>query len=256
MRSVVHVEDERRSAPVQPGRDLLVDGQDEAPVVPRAEQARPGVEELDHLGAGLDLGVEVHDGQVRQPAQQGPQHVGLPNHHPLQAREAARTPTLHQVTGQRERSPGEADERNVPALELLAQPAQGLEHVGHRLARVPQLELRNLLRAAQGLPDHGPGLEVDVHARAEQRDEDVREYDHGLGPEQVERLERHLHGGVHVAAQLEKREPLAHASVLGQVAPGLSHQPDRGTVHGRAATRAQQTLAGGQPGRSDIVFRH
>ena len=50
-----------------------------------------------------------------------------------------------------------------------------------------------------------------------------------------------------VRAEVEEREALAHLAVLGQVAPGLPHEPDGRDVHGAGEGGVDEALAG-RPG--------
>src|SRR5437879_115876 len=56
----------------------------------------------------------------------------------------------------------------------------------------------------------------------------------------VDGLERHFRRGLGVPAELEEPEPLAHRTVLRQVAARLAHEPDGGVRHRRAARGAQE----------------
>ena len=82
-------------------------------VVGWAEDARPRVEELDHVGAGVDLRLDVRGEAVGEPFEQRVPHGGLPVHELLRREEVAAAAALHEVAGDRERPAAEADERLV-----------------------------------------------------------------------------------------------------------------------------------------------
>jgi hypothetical protein len=83
--------------------------------------------------------------------------------------------------------------------------------------------------------------ELERQAHARQRRQDVREDDRGVGREGVDRLERHLAGEFGRLDQVEKAPALTQRAILGHVAAGLSHQPDRRRVNRLPAAGAEET---------------
>ncbi len=71
-------------------------------------------------------------------------------------------------------------------------------------------------------------VEADAHALEGQ--EDVGEDDGGVELEAGHRLESDLGGDLGPPAQLDEAQPLTDRPVLGQVAAGLPHKPDRGGI--------------------------
>jgi hypothetical protein len=88
--------------------------------------------------------------------------------------------------------------------------------------------------AADRAVDDGPALgrELEADAHRLERQQDVGEDDGGVELEAAERLQRDLRRHLRVAAHLDEGELLADRAVLGEVAPGLPHQPDGRRVDG------------------------
>jgi hypothetical protein len=199
------------------------------------------------LRSCLDLGVEVRDRELREALEQRPQHLRRTHHHALQHREAARALSLDEVRGEGEGSAREAEERDRLRVELAPQRPQDVEHEPHGVAGVGYAQPLDVVRRTDGLGDDGTRAELHVDPGPEERHEDVGEHDHGLGAQEPQRLQGDLHRPVHVAAQLEKRDLLAHRAVGGQVAPGLSHEPDRRAIDRLATTRPEHPLRPAEP---------
>ncbi len=82
-------------------------------VVGQRQRARPGVEQLDRVDPGVQLGTQETDGDVGQRGHQRMPGAGLAEHHRLGAFVVAARAALHQVGRQRERRAGEPDQRHV-----------------------------------------------------------------------------------------------------------------------------------------------
>ena len=217
-------------------------GRHETLVVARAESARPGVEELEHLGAGLDLGEQVSDDRVGQQVHEPREGGRLVEHELLHLGVLARMAALDHVAGERERGAGEADEWH-PAAQLAGHEAQGVEHVGSVGPGIADAHAVEVGRAAHGALDHRAvaGVEVEADAHALEWQEDVGEDDGGVELEPGERLQRDLGGHVGPPAQLDEAQLLTQGAILGQVAAGLTHEPDRGGVDGLAQAGVEQS---------------
>src|SRR5205807_7413644 len=117
-------------------------------------------------------------------------------------------------------------------------------------------EAPDLCLVAQGAPDEGalaPGeLEPDVERLDDQ--ENIGEQDRGIDAQTVDGLERHFRRGLGVPAELEEPEPLAHRTVLRQVAARLAHEPDGGVRHRRAARGAQERSIWKRHARELIIW--
>ena len=149
---------------------------------------------------------------------------------------------LDHVAGQCERRAGEADERH-PAAQLVGHEAQGVEHVGSIDPGVADVHTLEIGRAAHGALDHRAvaGVEVEADAHALERQQDVGEDDGRVELEASERLQRDLGGHVGPPAQLDEAQLLTQGAILGQVAAGLTHEPDWGGVDGLAQAGVEQS---------------
>src|SRR5206468_1935155 len=72
--------------------------------------------------------------------------------------------------------------------------------------------------------------------------QDVREHDRCIQREAPERLEAGLDRQLGRAAHREEVGALAQRAVLGQVAPGLAHDPEWRTVHRLAAAGSEEAI--------------
>ena len=127
----------------------------ELDVVGRRERADPGVEELDHVGAGPHLAADVARERVGELLHQRVPQLRLGVHQPLHVQELAARLALDQVAGDRERAAAEADHRLVGA-ELAAHDRDRLEDERHRLLRLGDAQ-RVDLGAACGSGRRSPG---------------------------------------------------------------------------------------------------
>ena len=98
--------------------------------------------------------------------------------------------------------------------------------------------------AAHGMVDHRTGVlckaEADAHTL--ERQEDVGEDDGGIELEAGQWLKGDLGGHLGPTAHLDEAQALADRPVLGQVAAGLTHEPDRRSVDRFAEAGVEQSL--------------
>src|SRR5207342_2923209 len=85
--------------------------------------------------------------------------------------------------------------------------------------------------------------EVQAQAHGVGHGEDVGEQDRGVEREAAQRLQRDFAGEFRGLGHRQEAAGLgARGAVLGQVAAGLAHQPDRGAVDGLTAQGAEETI--------------
>ena len=82
--------------------------------------------------------------------------------------------------------------------------------------------------------------EVERYAERFKRQQQVREEDRGVDLDTVDGLQRHLGREFRLPADLQQGVPGADGAVLGHVAAGLPHEPDRGVVGRQAPAGAQE----------------
>src|SRR5215216_3788464 len=85
-------------------------------------------------------------------------------------------------------------------------------------------------------------LDAQAHTHGLRHHEDVAKNDRGIHAELVHRLERHLYGEVRSAHHGEEVRALPHGTVLGQVAAGLAHHPDRRAFQGLTPARPKEKI--------------
>jgi len=214
-------------------------GHDMAAVVPGRERADPGVEQLHGRGSGLDLHLEKGRGDAREPVQQLLPQLGVAVHQRLGVLVVLRGAALDHVAGQRVRSSGEADQRLGPEL--------GGEQT-HGLGDVPDvggLQRAQLLQVGAAADRLGhdradAGLDVEVHADGLERHHDVAVVDGRVHVVTAHRLQGDLLDQLRHLAGVQHGDALADLQVLGQRAPGLSHEPHRCVRHRLASAGPQE----------------
>src|SRR5581483_8386670 len=103
------------------------------------------VEELDEVGTGRDLHVEVLGGHPREQAHQTMPGLGLGVHHRLRRLVLARSAALDEIGGEGERRAGETDERSVSAEPA----ARELDRFTDKAERVRRVERRDSIEVAR-----------------------------------------------------------------------------------------------------------
>jgi hypothetical protein len=172
------------------------------------------------------------------------QLAGRAVQHALDVREVLAAAALDHVGADRPRTAREADQRHA-APELAADQAHRVHHVAQLALGVRHRQPVDVGRAAHRAGDLRPlarlELEPDVHRVRD--GEDVGEQDRGVEAVTLERLQRDLAGQLRVHAQVEEAAGLrARGAVLGQVAPGLAHHPQRRARRRLSQQRAQQQV--------------
>ena len=232
------------------------------PPARQVEQAAPGVEQLERLGAGAHLAAQVRDGGPGEPVEQlrEPRRIG-----PAPAEEVAealRRPALDQVGRERPGGAREADQRH-PGRRVVGRDGQRPPHRADGVEHVPQ----GLLDPGVPLVAEGPqgadpgavahrggedrpvaGREHQLGAHGFERQQDVGEQDGGVHAHQVDRLDGHLGRQLRGLAEGEEVHVLPHRPVLRQIAPGLAHHPHRPPLGRLAPAGAQEQVVHGQGG--------
>ncbi len=211
----------------QVGDDGPHPGQGEAFVVARRQHPGPAVEQLQGLGPGTRLGLQVGAGAGGDLGEQPVVQLRFLEHHPLGVEEDLGAAALDQVGGQGERRAGKADERH---LQFPPEQADGLEHKGQLRLRVRHAQCVHGRTVAHRVGEHRAAafVEFEVEPHGLHGDEDVGEEDGRVEAEQVDGLQGDLGAQLRPLAQFEEADPAAHPLVFGQVAAGLAHEPDRG----------------------------
>jgi hypothetical protein len=147
-------------------------------------------------------------------------------HERLGALVVAARPALDEVAGQRERGPGEADQRR------LAEPFDQQPDAFGDLRDLRGVQLRQRAHGgevADRLGGHraGAGHDVDVDPGRLERHHDVAEQDRRVDAVAADRLQGDLGEHLGVEAGVEHRHAFAQRAVLGQRAARLAHEPDR-----------------------------
>ena len=192
------------------------------------QHAGPGIEDLQHVRAGLELSHQILDRILDQHIDDFCKRVRMPIRHHPRRRLIGRAVSGHHVGRNRPRRAAKSDQRDV-RIELAPHPAQCL---------IDRLELCEIRRARQRRDLVGRIQRIELWAfadlephRAAERIRDhqnVGEDDRGIEVEAADRLQRHFSGEFRRETQVEKAAGLgADFAILRQIAAGLAHHPDR-----------------------------
>ena len=162
----------------------------------RRQHAGPGVEDLQHVGAGLELAEQILDRVLDQHVDDLGKRLGMAIGHHARRRLIRRALPGHHVGRDRPGRAAETDQRDL-RIELAAHPAQRfidrleLAEVGVRRQR------RDLFRRIQRIePRAFAGLEPDGAAERIGNDQNIREDDRGVEVEAADRLQRDFGGDI------------------------------------------------------------
>ena len=134
------------------GDDLLDVRQDVSAIIVDAQAADPGIEQLDRLSAGGDLGVQVPRDGAGKPLHQRLPGTGVAIHQRLGVQVIAAGSPFDRVAGQRKRCSGKTDQRADGREDRDASAARSPSRsAAHRHSPVPAHDRRPRLRA----PDCG-----------------------------------------------------------------------------------------------------
>ncbi len=126
----------------------------------------------------------------------------------------------------------------VCAGQRRAQTADRREDLGGVLLRRRQMERVDRRRRPQRLREDRRGMELETEAETVERRQDVAEQDRRVESETSHRLQGHFDRELRRPHHGQEVVLGAQRPVLGEVAPGLAHDPDRG-VRGTAAGALQ-----------------
>ena len=164
----------------------------------------------------------------------------------LGLREVFGAAAFDEVAGERPRRTGETEEGLVQA-EFLAENRQRVVDVLKAVSGAFELQRRDIGRRSQRALHGDTAFVAETVADAEGLgdDQDVGEKDRGVElREATERLERDFDGEVGRADHRDEVRLRLEGAVFGQVATGLTHDPDRRPVMGLSAEGGEETVAG------------
>ena len=211
-------------------------------VVRGAQLTGPGIKHLHHLGAGIDLIAQVGGDRFSEVVEQLVQQLRLAEGHGLDHRIVLAALAFHHIGGQGPRSAHKTQHRGVVA-NAAAQPAEHLANKWHGFSGHQRPQGFHLGQVADRIVDLGALAfdDVEINPHAGQRREDVGEQNHAVGLEGVVGLHRDLVGEIWVLrAFAEGGVFIPQIPVDLHVPAGLTHHPDRRTLHLLPTGGAQQ----------------
>ena len=209
------------------------------------QQPAPGVEDHHRVGAARDLLVEVGGDRPRVDVDEPLQQIGPRVGHLAHGGEVGAAAAFDHVAGERERAAGEADQRHAAgerALDL-ARPRRtrsaSFAMSGTASARDRRLVGASCARSAGPRPRRTESPRPIASGT-------VRMSENRIAASSGKRASGCSVTSVASAGVLRERHEAAglraRRVVLGQVAPGLAHQPDRRVRRGLAPQRAQERV--------------
>ena len=146
-------------------------------------------------------------------------------------RKFLRRPTAHEVAQEGERRSGEPDERHAGRRAGTGEPHR-LEHERHIALRDERGQRLDLRVRANGVANHRTRLELEGDTHALQRRHDVTEQNRRIQWKTLDGLQSDFGGELRAARERQEVHTRAQLPILGQIAPGLPHDP-----HGRVGRR-------------------
>ena len=213
-------------------------------VVGQRERTNPAVEDLDDVGAGLDLETAVFDQDCDQLVQKHAPCDRLAIHQFLGLDVVARSAAFDHVAGQRVRRAAEADDAEAIA-EVRGDFLDGAGDVGEVIGPIGA-QGRHIGRSAHGMMHDRPfaGLELEGQAHGLERKQQVGKDDGRVDAELFSSGDGDFGGDLRLLADLDQRVVLADVAILLHVAAGLAQKPDRRAIDGLAQAGADEAVTG------------
>ena len=211
-------------------------GEHVGPIVMRRELAHPGVEDIEHIGAGLRLGQQELAGCGGKLRHQLVPELRLGEHEDARVFMIAALAAFDRIAGEGKGRSREANQRQSAGIELRAEQPNSFEREVHRFARIWRAERRDVGRTAHRIVDDRSFslYKGKMEAHPFQGRQNVGKDNGRIEVEGIQRLEGDLGRQLRLFDELEQRVPLAQCPVFGHVPPSLTHQPDRRDVGRRA----------------------
>ncbi len=211
------------------------------------QHARPRIEHLHRLGAGLDLKAEIIGRGIGEAVDQGAEQFWLAIGEQPRRRLVRRAAPGDHVAGHRPRRAAEADERRLGRQRGL----DARDRLEHRRQPRPIrgfVELFEILAVGDGVePRPLAGLEADALPESVGQHEDVGEQDRRVEAEAPNRLQGRLDGEPRRVAKIEERGcRRAQLPIFRQIASGLPHQPHRRAFLALAGERGEEGFGHGR----------
>ena len=154
--------------------------------------------------------------------------------------EAVARSALYEVAGQRPGSGCEAEHGNIGAKRF-AQQADGIAHETRLALGIENGKRFDLRLGANGRSDHRAGVaQFDGRAHRFRGNENIGKDDDGVDAQAPIGLQRYLGGKFRRFGHFEEAVLFAQRAILGQIASGLAHHPDRHARNRFAAAGAQE----------------
>ena len=194
----------------------------------RRQHAGPGIEDLQHVGAGLELAKEILNRVLDNGVDDLRKRFGVTIRHHPRRRLIRRAVARDHVGRNRPWRAAEADQRDF-RIEFAAHAAQRFEHWFEFTEVAGRRQRADLVGCVERVePRAFADFETHITAERVGNDQDIGEDDGGVEVEAADRLQRYFGGEVRREAQVEKAAGLgADFTVFRQIAAGLAHHPDR-----------------------------
>ena len=217
--------------------------QDAGAVGSGRERPDPRIEDLQGARARPHLRPEMGHDHVDERPHQGVPRGRIGEHQRLRPGVIPARAPFDQIAREGEGRPREADQRHV---ELPREGADGLERVRLVGLGLQRTEPRDVGPGSERLVQHrsATGLDPKGDPDRDERHHDVAEQDRSVERHPPEGLQRDLDGLVWDPDRLEDVAITPEVAVLGEVAAGLAHEPDRRAVDRFSTQCAEQSFGG------------
>ena len=202
---------------------------------------------MHRVGARFALADEVAGHQPGESPEQVVEGARLRGRERAQGREVLHPPPLDEIGGEGPGRAAEPEQRGA-GREGRADVPKGGDHLRRHLSGIGLGQGRDRRRGPDGLRHHRTGVEVEVEAEGGDRAHDVGEHDRRVEGKAAERLQGDLGRELRLARELLEAVAPAELPVLGEVAAGLAHDPERPARYRLARNGAREEAVAGRSG--------
>ncbi len=208
-----------------------------------AQDAAPSVENLHSLRSRVDLGVEVGGNGLGVGIEDFVQQIGARVHHGFDGAEFFAAAAFDHVTGERERTAGEADKRYA-AVQCFTDGSYRVENV-LQFFHIGDVQFGNVVLVLQGAFEFRAFAfgKIQSQAHCVGDGQDVGKQNRRVQIETFQRLDGNFGRQFGVFAQIEEAARFrACGFVFGQITPRLTHHPNRRVFDGLFKQGAEEGI--------------
>jgi len=244
MVTAAHEQQGGHLARIQLCGDALQGRQCEVAVLVRRQQAAPGVEQLHRIRARVHLREQQFRHHVRDGGQRFARQRRVAMHERARFAKILAAAAFDAVGEQRERCARETEDA-VASVQRLLQMRNGAWQIVdalHDPVELPGVVVRGTAQRPRNARAFTRS-EAHTQAHRQRHDQDVGENDGRVERVAIQRFERGARGQLGRLADVPETVLRTQCAIARQIAAGLAHEPDGGSVERVTAQRREETLA-------------